>query len=81
MPKKNVPSPGNVGADSGSGSGSGTPETESTPAPDATQEPESTQERSWTRGNDPTAAAEALQQANRGSSGAENQPVPKSTPA
>ena len=68
MPKKNVPDPGNVGPESGSDKTQGTE--------DAPQE-----EPSWTRGNDPEAAAEALRQANRGSTGGElNMPVPKHTP-
>lgn len=72
MPKKKTPDPGNDGPESGSGSGSGTPATASTA---------STDEKTWTRGNDPDAAAAALLQANRGSTGAENMPVPKRTPS
>lgn len=67
MPKRNTPDPGNVGPESGSGSGRGTPA--------------SAGEQTWTRGNDPEAAAQALREANRGTSGGElNNPVPKNTP-
>lgn len=39
------------------------------------------QGKTWTRGNDPQAAAEALMAANRGSSGGElNVTIPKTTP-
>ena len=70
MPKKNTPDPGNVGPESGSGAGSGT---------EATQSPGG---RTWTRGNDPEAAAQALLEANRGTSGGElNRTIPKSTPS
>lgn len=71
MPKKNVPDPGNVGAQNGSGAGAGTEASESASA-----------DRTWTRGNDPEAAAQALREANRGTSGGGlNQAVPKTTPS
>lgn len=67
MPKKNVPDPGNVGPESGS-----------EPAPRTQEAPQD--QPAWTRGNDPEAAAEALRQANRGSTGgAANMPVPRYT--
>lgn len=71
MPKrKNTPDPGNVGSESGSGAGAGT------------QASESQEGRTWTRGNDPEAAAQALREANRGTSGGGlNQTIPKSTPS
>lgn len=69
MPKKNTPDPGNVGPESGSGAGAGTEAAES-------------EGPTWTRGNDPEAAAQALREANRGTSGGElNRTIPKSTPS